>query len=272
MIALKNFDWSCTERDLVILVPNFGRGKYIRKLLDSLTSTVVPKDKWLLLVANDCIHEDFSDLESSNVRYFTLERTPFWERGDAYMRNIAIKYSRSKLLAQKDPEVLYTNDFIKGCFDHQDVLYRCGAFTYQASQEVTMQFLDNKCDLDTVINQSNRIPILEDRFVFYHYGYSIPIKYLKDLNGYDEDFHYYGYVDTDMHNRLMKHGVGQFFDRDCNPIHLWHEKPQVKTDPVAIRREAHMKFLYKQKMSEDIVRNKNTNWGEGALDLIPEIS
>jgi GT2 family glycosyltransferase len=271
MLTFKNFNWSKTNTELLLLIPNFGRGKYVRRLLDNLIKTKSPKDGWKILIINDAIHEDFSDLEKDNVLYFTLERNPAWERGDGFTRNIAIKHSQSKLIAQKDPEIYYTGDFINGCLDHTDVLYRCGGQILQARQQETEEFLSGSHNINRIVQTSRAIPIMEDRFVFYHYGWCINRESLINIGGYDENYKYYCWADKDLHERLMKTGIKQYFDHSCQPIHLWHEKPDTKHDPVAIKRELANKHIYESKKNGSIIRNIGINWGEGDLHYVPEI-
>jgi len=270
MISFKNFDWKQTNKELVLLIPNFGRGKYVRQTLNNLIETSISKDRWVILLINDSIHEDFSDLENENILYFTVERNSKHERGDAFMRNICIKYSQSKLLAQKDPEIFYTNDFIKGCFNNQGVLYRCGGMAHLAKEQDTHNYLDNNIDVNKLIKNSDKYPITE-RFVYWHFGHCAPIECFRKLNGYDEDFKYYGYVDTNMWDRLMKSGLKQRIDPTCNPIHLWHPKPHFKTHERDIKRYEAMGKLYNNKINQDIVANINVEWGEGDTLYLPEI-
>jgi len=269
----KNFDWSETKVDLLFLIPNFGRSIYIRNTISNTLNTIVDHNKFLILIINDGIEENFDDLyDDYRVRYFTLPRKNNWERTDGIIRNVAIKNSQSKLFAQRDPEILYDGDFLKGCFDNQDVLYRCGGVAHQASQEDTNLYLDNKIGLNQLKQSANKSN-LSNFFFAWHYGHCAPIEYFKKLNGYDEEFLYYGWCDRNMHDRLIKSGVKQYVDHSCQPIHLYHEKPQVRTDPVAIKREAYMKQLYEQKTREGklIANENNPSWGNGAVDLIPEI-
>lgn len=271
VITFKDFDWSQTNTDLLFLIPNFGRGRYIRKTIDNLLNTSVPKDRFKILIINDGIHESFEDLKDKNVLYFTLERSPLWERGDGFSRNLAIKYSQSKLIAQKDPEIIYSGDFIKGCLDHQDELYRCGNLAYQASEVDTNEYFDDQIDLVEVYNGSRRIPIMEDRFVFYHYGFCVQTQTLRDIGGYDEDYKYYCFADMDLYQRLMKFGVKPYFDRKCEALHLSHNKPDTKNDPIAILREQKNKAIYESKKNGNIIRNVGKIWGEGDSGYEPEI-
>lgn len=270
MNTLNNFDWSITDRELVVLVPNFGRKKYIDKWLSVLSTDMWnQKDKWMVLIVNDGIHEEF-DKYGGNVEYLTIERKNSYERGDGFSRNVVIKNSKAKLLAQKDPEIIYTGDFIKGCFEHQDVLYRCGRETHLCDQQNTELYLKDEIQLSQLKNRALSYPITE-KFVYYHHGWCINNKVLKEVGGYDEDYKYYCFSDMDLHDRLMKIGVKQYLDIDCEPIHLWHQKPQTKTDPVAIRREARNKEIYESKKNSNIVRNIGVDWGAGDLNYEPEI-
>ncbi len=271
MITFKNFDWSQTNVDLLFLIPNYGRDNYIRKTIHNLINTSVPRDKWKILIINDGIHQDFSDLEKDNILYFTLERSPVWERGDAFIRNIAIKYSQSQLIAQKDPEIIYSGDFIKGCLDHQEELYRCGNIASQAREKDTDEYFKNEIDVVDLFNRSRRIPILEDRFVFWHYGHSIKTETLRAINGYDEDYKYYCYADMDLYQRLMKFGIKPYFDRKCEPLHLFHNKPDTKNNSIDKQRELINKRIYESKKNGPIIRNIGIDWGEGDTDYKPEI-
>jgi len=255
-----NFDWSQTNVELLFLIPNFKRSIYIRKTLNNLIETDIPKNKWLILIINDGIHEDFSDLADKNVTYFTLERNPPVERGGGFIRNIAIKYSQSKMIAQRDPEILFTGDFIKRSFDHQDVLYRCGECSYSCTKNDTDLYFNNQIDINELQRRTPGHPITEE-YVCWHWGHSAPTECFRQLGGYDEDFKSYGFEDADMWNRLMKSGLKQYFDKNCRPIHLHHPKPDVYGNDKEKYEE--MKILYNKKRDTGIIRNVGVNWGQG---------
>jgi glycosyltransferase involved in cell wall biosynthesis len=260
IITNKNFDWKQTNVKLLFLIPNYGRSKYIRKTIDNLINTSIPKDKWIILIINDGIHESFDDLREKNVYYLTLERFPPKERGGAFVRNIAIKYSQSKMIAQRDPEILYTGDFIKGSFDNPGVLYRCGECSYSCGKSDTDLYFDNQISTNELQKRTPGHPITKE-YVCWHWGHCAPTECFKQLGGYDEDFNYYGFEDADMWNRLMKSGLKQYFDKNCRPIHLHHPKPDVYGNDKEKYEE--MKILYNKKRDTGIIRNVGVNWGEG---------
>lgn len=252
-----DFDWSQTDVELLFIIPNYGRGDYIRKTIDNTLNTSVSKDKFVVLIINDGIHEDFSDLKDKNVLYFTLERNPACERNGGFSRNVAIKYSQSKLLAQRDPEILFTGDFIAGCFNNPNVLYRCGGIAHITKQDQKNKFFGGIIDEKELIQTSIKFPILEHQYVYWHYGHCLPISYFKKINGYDEDFTLYGPEDHDMYDRLIKCELQPFFDKQCSPIHLWHGVPNTSHED--------MKNVYRQKQKESIIRNIGIDWGEGGI-------
>jgi hypothetical protein len=255
MTTFKNFDWDVTKKDLVIFIPNFQRADYIQRTIDNLVRTSVPRDRWVVLVINDGFHEPLEDLQWKNVHYFTFERSPLIERNGAFIRNIAIKRCQCKLFAQKDPEILFTGDFIKGCLDHQDVLYRCGGLAYVTKQYQKHSFFNGFIDEAELIRASIKFTIPKNTYTYWHYGHCVPIDYFRRINGYDEDFKSYGPEDHDMYDRLLKCGLKPFYDESCSPIHLWH-------GPINTNHQG-MKDVYSQKRDENVVRNLKINWGEG---------
>jgi len=257
---IKDFNWGETRIDLLLIIPNWGRGEYIRKTIDNTIDTSVPRDKWKILIINDGIEENFDDLKDKNVLYCTIKRKNNFERGDAFSRNIAIKYSQSKLIGQRDPEILFTGDIINGCFDHQNELYRCGGLAHLSKKQDKELFINNQININLLQQRAQKFPITE-RFVYYHFFWCIEREILVKLGGYDEDYKYYCYADMDLHDRLMKFGVKQFIDKSVQPIHLFHNKPDTKNDSIAIKRELINKRLYESKKNGPIIRNVGVNWG-----------
>lgn len=50
-----------------------------------------------------------------------------------------------------------------------------------------------------------------------------PVEKLKEIQGFDEFFHFWGAEDTDIHNRLRNHGCKvQFYDEKALLLHQWH--------------------------------------------------
>lgn len=54
-----------------------------------------------------------------------------------------------------------------------------------------------------------------------------PVKVLKELNGFDEFYHFWGAEDTDMHIRIKNSGYEiEFYNAELLLLHQWHESYQ----------------------------------------------
>lgn len=269
-MSFKNFNWNKTSVELLIIIPNFNRADYIKKTIENTLDTSINPNKFKVMIIDDGPINDFSDILNENILYVNINRSAPWERSDGPPRNVAIKYSQSKMIAQRDPEILYTGDFVKGCFNHPNELYRCGGFAHLSKKQDTELFMNDQIDINELQQKAQKFPITE-RFVYYHYGWCVEREILVKLGGYDESYKYYAYADTDLFDRLMKFGVKQFIDKSVQPIHLWHNKPDTKNDSIAIKRELINRRLYESKKNESIIRNIGVDWGTGDLSYKPEI-
>lgn len=95
------------------------------------------------------------------------------------------------------------------------------------------------------------------------------VKTLKELQGFDEFYHFWGAEDTDMHVRLQNAGYPvEFYDREVLMLHQWHpsyrssEKNTLTTNPqvagiVQLNHE-HLKFA----ISNKVTKVNPEQWGE----------
>lgn len=262
--TLENFDWSITDRKLIIFIPNFGRGEYVRKTVQEIETAISRKD-WLVLVINDRIHEDFAGLETTaNIAYLTFGPTRSREgRGDAFVRNIAIKRCQSEWLFQKDPEIIVQNDFIKHIIECQTDMYRLSGPASKVRRATTQKFLTGQATVDECVQDADHYSINESQFVYFHFGFAVRTSILKDMRGYDEDYKKMYCADKDLYARLMATGVKPTFDEQCKPIHLWHTVPWYPNSPENEANYAKMKAIFASKDPKQIVRNDEHTWGEG---------
>ncbi len=263
MITPENFDWSVTNRELVIFMPSWNRGHFVRRTIE-IMKTNVPSDKWVIIVGNDCAHEDLSDLYSKNVFYFTFAPdTPRrQERGGAFIRNIIIKRCRSKWFFQRDPEVIIEKDFIKNIIECPTNFYKLSGPIHRVNQETTEKFMKNQATLDDCKRDSKTYPIKKDHFVNFNMAFAVPTKILQEINGYDEDYGETYYYDTDLYYRLMSYGVKITMDQECKPIHLWHPIPSFPNNSKTISEYEAMGIMFNSKNPQETIRNPHS-WGEG---------
>jgi hypothetical protein len=262
--TLENFDWSITNRKLVIFMPNFGRGEYVRKTVQTI-STTIPREDWLVVAINDRVHEDLSGLEENyNTVYLTFGPERSKEaRGDAFMRNVIIKRCQSEWLFQKDPEIVVHNDFIKHILECQTDMYRLSGPASKVRQATTQKFLQDQATIQECIQDSDKYTINEKQFVYFHFGFAVKTAILKNMRGYDEDYKKMYCADKDLYARLMASGVRPTFDAKCKPIHLWHTVPWYPDNPENKADYARMKAIFASKDPKQTIRNDEHSWGEG---------
>jgi len=253
-----NFDWSCTNKELVIFVPNFGRKHLLIPTLKRF-KTSVTNNKWCWLICNDGVHEDLSDLEQYNLRWFTFERQPAEERNGALIRNYVIKRIQSRLIATKDPEIIIEGDFVSKIIDLGDVVYRPWKMIELYEQE-TQPIIDNPFIDLTKLSILRQWEASDKRNQAFHAGYTVLSQRLKNMGGYDERYgSSYGYEDWQMLERLKRCNTPIIIDKDITTYHIAHP----------IIRKFHKTILsnevvYKKDLQKlNIIANENKEWGEG---------
>lgn len=264
IVIPEDFDWSLTDRELVIFLPNWGRANFIRRIMSTI-QTSIPKEKWIILVGNDRQHEDLSDLADQNVVYFTFEPDAKREqyRGGGFIRNMAIKNSRSKWFFQKDPEVIIEGDFIANILACPTDFYRLCGPAFRVRQNVTERFMKHQATVGDCRQESDRKPIDSNNFVFFNFAYGVKTQILKDMRGYDEDYGGTYCYDRDMYYRLMAQGIETTMDPQCHPVHLWHSTPSFPDTHQTRDEYEAMKRMFASKDSKDVVRNDPKTWGKG---------
>lgn len=253
-----SFDWSLTDRKLVLFIPNHGRKRYLRSCLVSLTHTRVPREKWLVLVGNDGLDEPMDDLaEEFNLAWFTLpRRNPALSRNGAFIRNYVIKRCRSEFLFQKDPEVALVPDNA----DYDIIEHMMNI--------KSMKIWRNGRPFDTVFPEEyilagspidgrflpGTIPPLPGLFAT-HWGFCIRTEDLRKIRGYDERFTKYGPEDGDLFRRLMRVGFTFRCDPHVFALHVHHSLDSAGSEEMCA--------LGRLIDSEPPVRNNPDTWGEG---------
>ncbi len=256
------FDWSCTARDLVLFIPNYGRKNYLRSCLASLTQTRVPRERWLVLVGNDGLDEPMDDLKAEfNLRWFTLRRAhQEIPRNGAFIRNYVIKRCRSIFLFQKDPEVA----LVSGNPDYDIIqhMMEIGPFKiWRNGRPFDMEFPDEFISSGFPIDRRfipKCIPPAPG-LVGTHWGFCIRTEDLRNIRGYDERFTSYGPEDGDLLRRLIRLGFTFRYDPYVYALHVHH----------AVENAGHERMcaLGKAIEIEPPVRNDPDLWGEGATEL-----
>lgn len=255
------FDFYSTNKPVVLFIPNFGRGKYIRALKEQF-NTKADRSDYLIVIGNDGIEEDFSDLADLNVSSFTINRIPT-ERNGAFIRNYFIKNSRCQYLYQKDPEILISGvddpilEMVETAKKCPDFVIR-PKFTASIDQKTT----DHVFDIGTTkwflpqMDDIKEIPIDSPERI--HFLYGAPLKLLQDMRGYSEDFWAYGPEDRDMYKRLLQTKTVVAQMQKWLVTHFWHPVSEV-----VYKNLNEMHLVEGLQDRDSVYRNLNKKWGLG---------
>lgn len=268
----QNFDWSVTDRKLCIFMPNYHNAKFTKFSLERI-KTEVPKDDYVVIVGNDNTDDNFDEFAQDNIFYFSLKREDKGLRNGGFIRNYVIKRCQSQRFFQKDGEVVILGDFIKNCLEWETP-WRAGNI-YVLTDEQTEEYMktgDTDGFIDTPTKKIEEIfPDTVEEVkelirkakgclnlsTYNHYAYCVDTSVLKNMNGYDEDFTYYGFEDSDMFCRLYAQGLRIIPDYSCSAVHLCHPR-----DELVINKINRMGGLFERKNPNKIKRNRK-RWGEG---------
>jgi GT2 family glycosyltransferase len=256
-----SFDWNITSRDIVLYIPNFGRKNFLIPTLKGI-HTDLPRDKWVILVVNDGIHEDMSDLKKFNLCYFTFERgeNPK-ERNGCMIRNYILKRLQSRIVATRDPEIFIEgSDYFKKIYDIDNEIFRPGSMIELAEPETPKILSSNQYYKLSELQYRSIHKVTLDNYRAFHAGFAAPTQKLVKIGGYDEDFkNFYGHEDVDLLMRLKQSGILFVIDQSIITYHIWHMRRTKFLQTV--RKNG---TIYKNKLEKsESIANENRTWGLG---------
>ena len=223
--------------------------------------TALPRDKWLVLVVNDGLHEDLSDLSEFNLAYFTFERTPATERNGCMIRNYVLQRLQSRVVGTRDPEIFIKGgDYFSSLANMEDIIYRpCSMVELQ--EPMTPKILaDPMIDVTELPSRAIHKLRTPSEPRAFHAGVAALVERFRQLGGYDEEFaDHYGYEDIDMLRRLIGSGIDTIVDPKVQTYHVWH--PRKAKFLKTVRQNGRL-FEHKQKFGT-LIANSNKEWGEG---------
>ncbi len=275
----KNFGWGITDRKMILFMPNYKNSGLTEYSIKRISTVLEPWDH-AIIIGNDNVDKDWSYLRNlegfNHTYYFTLKHDGPSPRNGAFIRNYFIKRCQSEFIFQKDGEVVIEGDFLfnasRYC-SNGDMLWRAGnVAVLDATNSTKYRENDSLIDVETVIKKRIEPVVayspldLKRHLIymngqvnftsFFHYGFCVQTKLLQDMHGYDEDYLYYGFEDSDLFCRLAAMQKRFKPDYSCYAIHQWHPP----TENVSMLPE--MGEIFKRKDPCEVVRNPN-GWGEG---------
>jgi hypothetical protein len=259
MITQDNFDWSLTERQIVVFIPNYKRKNLLIPTLQRF-QTELPRDQWIFLVVNDGMHEDLSDLEDYNLCYFTFVREPNKERNGCLIRNYVLRRLQCATITTRDPEIFIAGgDHLVKIDGIGDIVYRPGGMI-EFTEQMTQKILDDPYISVSELDVLRRWQVTDYNYQAFHCGMAMNVDRMIAMGGYDEDFaEGYGWEDVNFLERLKLSDVRIIIDHDLMGFHIHHPRYRIFQKTIAINGS----IYEKKKKNLKVVANENREWGQG---------
>lgn len=283
MEVYKNFYWDTTERQLVVFLPCYYNIETVKFTVGHIATVLEPWD-YLIIIGNDGFHYDWDDFCNEligrdhpiPVKYLSMLHDEQQPRNGAFIRNYVLKRCMSKYFFQKDGEVCLEGDSLWNAqttckhgglwrpgniivLDKDDSVNYMESCSLKDTSPTLSKRIEPTTPIDAVTTKNHIIYMNgQVNFTsFFHYAYCAPTSVLQGIHGYDEDFKYYGYEDSDMFCRIASLNYKFIPDYKSYAIHLWHEST-VNTSMLMS-----MGKLFESKNPNNTLRNE-VKWGEGA--------
>jgi glycosyltransferase involved in cell wall biosynthesis len=247
---------------LTIIYPYRNREvNRVKKSLDSLASQNNKEFK-VVFVDYGTPKEQAKEIEElvtsfpfANYQYYSTQHQP-WNKSRAL--NSVIKNLKGSFCFIADIDMIFHSTFVETALllqkEDEAVYFKVG-FLDEKETQATRSFSEYKISFESD-EEATGLTLF-------------PVKKLKEINGFDEFYHFWGAEDTDVHARLRNNGTTvTFYDKDILLLHQWHPSYRSKeskslsqslqlTGIVQLNHQ-HLKFAKQHKVT--IVNPKQ--WGE----------
>jgi glycosyltransferase involved in cell wall biosynthesis len=169
-----------------------------------------------------------------------------WPWNKSRALNIGIRLAETPYVMNTDIDIIFRSDFIHTLLDIQD-----GKSAVYCAPHVLPENFD---DWENIAHESKPLP-MQPGMIGTCQCY--PISVIKELQGFDEQFEYWGLEDNDLRDRLDEWGlIERWADNRTAIFHQWH--------PPAIRRtpsyQQRLLMPYYKEVRGRLIRN-GPDWG-----------
>jgi len=190
-----------------------------------------------------------------NYEYIFTRYQP-WNKCKAL--NYAIKKIESEYCFNADVDIIFHPEFtslLEEMFDSNRVLYFQIGFLSEQESLKQLKFNDYNVNFLTDRNAT---------------GMSLfPVKMIKNIQGFDEFFHFWGSEDTDIHNRLINKGCKiEYYNSKLLLLHQWHKNyrnRETKQLNLELQMSKTVEINYqhlKYNLENNVIRVNSESWGE----------
>jgi len=245
-----------TRPQFSIVVPAYNKKQRLKFVLNSLFGQDYPKSRYEIIViddgSNDRTLESVEKIRPTcNFKYFYWPRkriamkrefrqwAKFYNRAGP-ARNIGIKYAQGDIVLFNDADFLVDRNCLekhKKYHDQRDNLVIRGFRNYLSEnfkpnykntrnlRSLTRISCPERVKWEKPENFRDEKHLSDKWFRFVTANLSIRRKYLEEVGGFDKDFVFWGFEDTDLGYRLgKKFNLGFIWDDRIKVYHLYHPR------------------------------------------------
>ena len=229
-------DKGSADRSVSVVVPCRNRATHVDLLLESLSWSRLPRDRFEVIVCDDGGSDRTPAVVAAwrrrgiHARYHRV-RPPALPRNSAVARNLGLRLSRYPIVLNTDSDSVFVDDVLIAFVREMTsgVFCSCGSYFALTSQA--------SADLDAIRRERALTPDDYARLVAgrpdhvgspdgvqaLHGAFGCWRDVLVEVGGYDEGFTEWGWEDRDLLGRL-ENGLGlrRCFVRHASVVHVWH--------------------------------------------------
>ncbi len=232
---------------ITVILSSYNRPDMLRKSLLSLSKqSVLPYE---VIITDDGSNIDIPAKIGDILPMMNFKLKYIWQPDRGFRlskaRNNAIREVKSDYVVFMDQDIIHTRGYIAAYAENMKENEFLTAYILYLSSEQSKKIneasiLSGRFMQDIDVSQRKKMIKLYYKDVFYYYqrkfilrndhrpkvrgGYfGLPLKYILDINGFDENYVGWGWEDDDFGRRLYKNGiVGRTVFKTEFPIHLYH--------------------------------------------------
>ncbi len=259
-------------RSVSVVVPCLNRAAHVDRLLESLSWSSLPRDRFEVIVCDDGGSDHTRSVAEAwsrrglPTRYHRV-RPPGRPRNNAVARNAGLRLSRHPIVLNSDSDSVFVTDVMAEVVEAMvdGAFCSCGSYralTRAASAELDALRRERRLTPDDYARRANGRPDhvdSPDGVRALHGAFGCWRAALIEIDGYDERYSEWGWEDRDLLTRLEAGlGLKRRFVERASVVHVWHP-PQKGGDrsvdfarrgEISVRAlQTHMQRLWAQDLS-----------------------
>ena len=223
-------------RSVSVVVPCRNRAEHVDRLLESLSWSSLPRDRFEVIVCDDGGSDHTRSVAETwrrrglPTRYHRV-RPPGRPRNNAVARNVGLRLARHPIVLNTDSDCVFVTDVLAEVVKEMvdGAFCSCGSYrtlTHAASAELDAIRRERGLNPDDYARRANGRPDhvdSPDGVRALHGAFGCWRDALIEIDGYDERYSEWGWEDRDLLTRLEAGlGLKRRFVERVSVVHVWH--------------------------------------------------